>query len=180
MPGPDARTRNAQQGLPAHERRTLRAIAVFEALKGAGALAASLGFFSLLHHDLHQIAVALISHFGLDPDGRYPSIVLHYADLLANQSLRNLVLLASGYVVLRFAEAYGLWFARPWGEWLGALSGALYVPFELRHLLHSPTALSAAVLLGNVLVVGYLAWELARRRAVSRAARAGAAGSGKD
>jgi uncharacterized membrane protein (DUF2068 family) len=160
--------------------RTLRAIAVFEALKGAGALAASLGFFSLLHRDLHAPAAALISHFGLDPGGRYPAMVLRYADLIADQNLRNLVLLASGYVTLRLAEAYGLWFARPWGEWLGALSGALYVPFELRHLVHSPTAASAAVLAGNVLVVGYLALQLYRSRSVNRAATAGATGSGKD
>jgi uncharacterized membrane protein (DUF2068 family) len=141
-------------------RAALRAIAAFEALKGAGALAASLGLFSLLHHDLHQIAVALIGHFGLSPGDRYPSMVLRAADLLEQERLRNLVLLAIGYVSLRFAEAYGLWTARRWGEWLGALSGLLYVPFELWHLLHHPTLASAAVLAGNLLVVGYLARRL--------------------
>jgi uncharacterized membrane protein (DUF2068 family) len=146
---------------PSHgQKRALRTIAVLEAAKGAAALAASLGFFSLLHHDLHPLAVALISHFGLNPGDHYPAIVLHYADLLADQNLRNLVLLAAGYVVLRFAEAYGLWRQQRWGEWLGALSGALYVPFELRHLLHSPSLASVLVLAANVLVVAYLALQL--------------------
>jgi uncharacterized membrane protein (DUF2068 family) len=143
-------------------KRALRTIAVFEAIKGAAALAASLGFFSLLHHNLHAFAVALIGHFGLNPGDHYPAIVLRYADLLSDQSLRNLVLLAAGYVALRFTEAYGLWMQRRWGEWLGALSGALYVPFELRHLLHSPTTASVVVLAGNVLVVAYLALRLWR------------------
>jgi uncharacterized membrane protein (DUF2068 family) len=148
-------------------RRALRAIAVFEAIKGAAALAASLGFFSLLHHDLHRLATALISHFGLDPGGHYPAIVLRYADALADANLRNLVLLATGYVVLRFTEAYGLWRERRWGEWLGALSGVLYVPFELRHLLHSPTWESGAVLAGNLAIVAYLALQLRRADATT-------------
>jgi uncharacterized membrane protein (DUF2068 family) len=142
---------------PVVKRRALRTIAAFEAAKGATALAASLGLLSLLRHDLHQLAVTLISHFGLNPGGRYPSEVLHYADVLANTDVRSLVLLAAGYVVLRFCEAYGLWYQRTWGEWLGALSGALYVPFELRHLLHRPSLAAAVVLLINLLVVAYLA-----------------------
>ena len=143
-------------------RRALRTIAVFEAIKGGTALAASLGFFSLLHHDLHRAAVALISHFGLDPGDHYPAIVLRLADALADANLRTLVLLATGYVVLRFTEAYGLWHERRWGEWLGALSGALYVPFELRHLLHSPSWESGAVLAANLAVVAYLGSHLRR------------------
>jgi uncharacterized membrane protein (DUF2068 family) len=150
--------------LPAHpgRRRALRTIAAFEALKGVAALAASLGLLSLLHRDLHHFVAALISHFGLEPGDQYPALVLHYADLLADANRRNLVLLAAGYITLRFTEAYGLWLQRRWGEWLGALSGALYVPFELGHLLHRPTVLAGAVLAGNLLIVAYLARELNR------------------
>ncbi|HYA65189.1 MAG TPA: DUF2127 domain-containing protein, partial [Burkholderiaceae bacterium] len=57
------------------ERRALRTIALFEALKGLAALAASLGFFGLLHRDLHPFAEALISHFGLQPGDHYPSLL---------------------------------------------------------------------------------------------------------
>lgn len=146
------------------QRRTLRTIAIFEAIKGATALAASLGLLSLLHRDLHQLAVALIGHFGLQPGGRYPSLILHAADVLKDANLRSLVLLATGYVLLRFFEAYGLWFERIWGQWLGALSGALYVPFELWHLMYQPSVPGVAVLTINLLVVGFLAWQLWQER----------------
>ena len=149
-------------------RRTLRTIAAFEAVKGCAALAASLGLLSLLHHDLHHWAVALISHIGLDPGGHYPALLLHYADVLRDANLRTLMLAAGAYVLVRFFEAYGLWRERPWGEWLGALSGALYVPFEIRHLLHTPTTASVIVLASNVLVVGVLGWQLWRQRAAAR------------
>jgi uncharacterized membrane protein (DUF2068 family) len=144
--------------------KALRAIAGLEALKGVVALGASLGFLSLLHHDLHHIAAALIGHVGLDPGGLYPAMVLSDIDQLRGAPLRPLLLAASAYVLVRFLEAYGLWNGRPWGEWLGALSGALYVPFELRHLLHSPTLAVAVVITVNIAVVGFLAWQLRQRR----------------
>jgi len=65
---------------------------------------------------------------------------------------------------VRLAEAYGLWNDRAWAEWLCALSGGLYIPLELRHLLHQPSITSGAVLTGNVFVVGLLAYHLWQRR----------------
>ena len=146
------------------KRRALRVIAVFEAVKGGLALCAALGLFSLLHHDLHHLASALISHVGLDPGGRYPTLLLHAVDVLKDANLRSLVAVAAAYVSVRLAEAWGLWHGRSWGEWLGALSGALYLPFELQHLLHRPGVINAAVLLLNAGVVAFLGWQLWRER----------------
>ena len=146
------------------QRRALRAIAAFEAIKGAVALAAGLGFLSLLHQDLHRLAASLIGHIGLDPGAHYPAIVLHDVDQLLGANRRSLVLAVSGYVLVRSCEAFGLWNGRAWGEWLGALSGALYVPFEMRHLVHQPTLATAVVMAANVAVVGFLSWQLWRRR----------------
>lgn len=106
----------------------------------------------------------LIGHFGLDPNARYPSILLHYAELLPGANVRSLVFIALGYILVRLLEAYGLWNARAWGEWLGALSGGLYIPFEIGHLMHRPSVISAVVLAGNVFVVGFLVFQLWRRR----------------
>jgi uncharacterized membrane protein (DUF2068 family) len=156
--------RRVRRSHPVARRRALRTIAVFEAAKGVIVLAASLGGLSLLRVDLHHLAVVLIEHIGLRPDEHYPAIVLHYSDVLANTNLRSLVLLAAAYVVLRFGEAYGLWYQRAWGQWLGALSGGLYVPFELWHLVHRPSLLGAVVLVVNLLVVGFLAYVLWRER----------------
>ncbi|CAM3593439.1 DUF2127 domain-containing protein [Bordetella sputigena] len=151
--------------------RTQRLIALVEAAKGVGALAASIGLLGLLHHDLRHIVSVLIGHFGLDPGGHYPGELLRYATILQDTSLRTLVGLAAAYVILRLVEAYGLWRDRAWGEWLGALSGAIYVPFEVRHLLHRPSVLAAAVVLFNVGIVAFLAWQLWHRREAAPAMR---------
>lgn len=100
----------------------MRAIAVFEATKGIAALGASVGLLDLMHHDVRHLAMELIGNFGLHPDARYPSILLHYADLLPGADVRALVTLAFGYILVRLSEAYGLWNDLAWGEWLGALS----------------------------------------------------------
>lgn len=145
-------------------RRAVRAIASFEAIKGVVALAACLGLLSLLHHDLHRIATSLIGHIGLDPGDRYPAMVLDHVDQLLGARLRPLLLAAAAYIGVRFVEAYGLWHERSWAEWLGALSGALYIPFEARHLIHEPTLATAVVITVNLVVVGFLAWRLRQRR----------------
>lgn len=60
---------------------------------------------------------------------------------------------AGAYACVRFAEAYGLWFARSWAEWLAALSGALYVPVELFELYKNASWLGVGMLLANLLIV---------------------------
>jgi uncharacterized membrane protein (DUF2068 family) len=145
--------------------RTLRAIAVFEGLKGLAALASSIELLNLLHHDLRHFALELVGHFGLNPAQHYPALLLQYVDELNSTPVSTLMLFASAYVATRLTEAYGLWHERRWGEWLGALSGALYVPFELRHLYHQPSPISAAVLALNVAMVAFLAFQLRQRRA---------------
>ena len=164
MQTPSRRTGTLRKARDVARLRTLRAIAAFEAIKGVAALAAIVGVVDLMHHDARRLAIELIGRFHLTPDARFPSILLHYAELLPNADVRPLVYIASAYIAVRFLEAYGLWRARAWGEWLGALSGGLYIPFEFHHLMHRPSLISAAVLVGNLFVVGFLAYQLWRRR----------------
>ncbi|URI06908.1 DUF2127 domain-containing protein [Aquincola tertiaricarbonis] len=156
-------------------RQALRAIAAFEALKGLVALAAGLGLLSLLHHDLHRLALALIGHVGLDPGGHYPALLLGRLDQLQHLPTRLLLMAVLAYVALRWLEAWGLWKGAAWGEWLGALSGALYLPFELRHLLHRPSVAAAAVVTLNAVLVVVLARQWWRQRDRRRAQGAASA-----
>ena len=149
---------------PVAERKALRAIALFEAFKGFGALAVSLGLLALVHADLRDVVVNLIGTVGMDPEAHYPLMLLHYVDIFAAANKVPLVLVVAAYISVRLTEAWGLWFQRPWGEWLGALSGALYVPLEVRHLFLKQNWVSVLVLAFNVAVVAYLGWLLWRRR----------------
>lgn len=144
--------------------RALHAIALFEGVKGIAALTASVGLLSLAHHDVRAMAYALIGHFHLDPDAHYPRMLLDDAALLANENLRQAVLLAWLYASVRLVECYGLWKDRAWAEWLASLSGAIYLPLELMHLVKHTTAINGVVLVGNFSVVAYMVVRLWRRR----------------
>ena len=169
-PSPESQAHEVPPVLhPGPRKKALKAIAVFEALKGVAAIVAALGLLGLLHHDIHRLALALLWRFHLDPATPYPTLLLHYADLLSAINLRQLAPVAAGYVSLRFAEAWGLWKEKVWAEWLGALSGALYLPLEVAHLRHSPGVINAAVLLFNLLMVAFLAFQLWRRMHAARA-----------
>ena len=149
---------------PVVQGQALRAIALFEGLKGLAAIAASLGLPSLAHHDVRALAFALMGHLHLDPEAHFPRLVLDKLSDLNNANLRRVVLLAWAYAALRLAEGYGLWRDKAWAEWLAAVSGALYVPLEVSHLLTHTTAINGIVLGGNIAVVAYMVARLTRRR----------------
>lgn len=152
---------------PVAVRRTLHAIAAFEAIKGLAAFAAVVGVLDLMHHDVRQLAMELIGRIHLNPEAHYPSVLLHYANLLPGANLHSLFLLASGYIAVRLLESYGLWNNYAWGEWLGAVSGGIYIPFEFNHLLHRPSLITGLVLAGNLFLVAFLAVQLWRHHAVN-------------
>lgn len=145
-------------------RRAIRAIALVEAAKGIVVLLAATGLLALVHHDLNALAARLVAYTHLNPASRYPHIFLDAVAQLHQPRLLWLALGAAGYSALRLLEAYGLLRQRAWAEWLAALSGAIYVPFELAELLHKPSWLAAGVLLVNLAVVAVMAWALVQRR----------------
>ena len=146
----------------------LRLVALFEFAKGALALAAAAGLLAFVHHHIRDVVGELLLHLHLDPARRIPGIFLLLADRLESTDLWLLAVGAALYAIVRIAEAYGLWFDREWAEWLGAVSGAIYVPFELYALTKGVTPLKLATLGVNLLVVGVLSDALWRRRRATR------------
>ena len=147
----------------------MRAVALLEATKGAIVIGAGFGLLSLLHHDVRQLAIALVTRLHIDPERHSAGVFLNAAAQLNDARLWGLAALAFAYSALRFVEAYGLWLARRWGVWLGAAGGAIYIPVELYELWHRPSLLKVATLALNVVVVVYLVWNLHRQRAPSAA-----------
>ena len=150
--------------LPPTKRRGLRAIAVFEALKGLLVLAAGCGALALMHRDAQAMAEELIGHFHLNPASDYPRIFLMLAARADDTILWLLALAAFGYATLRLSEAYGLWRDRGWASWLGALSGAIYIPIEIVEFVREPSALHAGLLAANAAIVTVLGLRLAANR----------------
>ncbi|WP_298436131.1 DUF2127 domain-containing protein [Geobacter sp.] len=147
-------------GTPDHEAprvsADLRTIAFFEATKGLLVILAGLGLLSLIHRDVQAIAEEIVRHLHLNPASRVPRIFLEAADEASGGRLRLLALGAFGYAALRFAEAWGLWRGRAWAEWLGLVSGGIYLPVEIYELFVSVTPVKIGTFLVNLTVVAVL------------------------
>ena len=154
--------------MPAATHKGLRAVALFEALKGIVVLVAGFGMLSLLGRDAAALAERLIHRLHLDPAGHYSHIFLIMMGDVTNQRLWLIAGFATLYSTIRFAEAYGLWHERRWAEWFAALSGAVYIPIELYELILKVTWLRFATLAVNLLIVGYMVWLLTERRRQAR------------
>jgi uncharacterized membrane protein (DUF2068 family) len=138
----------------------LRAVALFEAAKGAFVLVAGFGLAGLLHREGERVADLLAGRLHLNPANRHVRIFLELLADLSSGKLWLLAALALTYACLRFIEAYGLWRNRAWAKWFAALSGGVYVPFELYELYSGLSWLKLAALIINVAVVAYMGYSI--------------------
>jgi uncharacterized membrane protein (DUF2068 family) len=142
----------------------LRLVALIELAKGVLVIAVGAGLLAYAHRDLQEVAEELLLHLHLNPASRIPGVFVELAARVTSINLWLLALGAATYASVRIAEGYGLWYDRAWAEWLGAVSGLIYVPFELYALSKGVTLLKLTTLALNVLVVAVLLDALLRRR----------------
>ena len=135
---------------------SVRAAALFEATKGALVFLAGFGVLSFIHRDAQLVAERLVTHLHLNPASHYPRIFIDTAANLTDSRLWTLAAMAGTYGLVRFIEAYGLWRGRRWAEWFAAVSGAIYIPFEIYELFKRVSGLSFGTFLVNVLIVGLM------------------------
>ncbi len=140
------------------QRSALRAIATFEALKGALVVIAGFGVLSLLHRDAYETADHLLRALHFNPEGHVATVFLRAADKVTDAKLWAAAAGALVYSTVRFVEAYGLWNARVWAEWFALLSGCLYLPWEIFELIARPTPVRWLVFGTNLAIVLYMGY----------------------
>jgi len=143
-----------------HTLQALRGIATFELAKGLIVLLAAIAILFLVGRDPWDVADGLLRLLHISPDGHFAQMFLDWADTLTDAKLWAVAGAAAAYSVLRFLEAYGLWYARAWAEWIALVSGSLYLPFEIYRLIHRQTLLHVSILLINLAIVLYMAYLL--------------------
>ncbi|MEO6173102.1 MAG: DUF2127 domain-containing protein [Arenimonas sp.] len=137
-------------------RKRLRIVAIIDIFKSVIILSVGLGIFRAHSNVLEHGGQVLLRLLDLDPTVGAPFKFLeflHAADL--EHGL--LMIFATAYALLRFVEAYGLWFTRSWARWLGLISSGMYVPFELYYFIKSPGWTTLIVLSVNLIVI-WLLW----------------------
>ncbi|NTW53215.1 MAG: DUF2127 domain-containing protein [Chlorobaculum sp.] len=140
----------------------LRAVSIFEAGKGVLVLLLSLSLYTFEHHDFRHIAAAFERRWHLDLSLHIPGFIRMFMLNLTESRLHLIVFVAVIYVLMRFIEAYGLWFERRWAEWFALWSGGVYLPVELYELTRGFSWLKFGFLFANLLIVLYMVLALRR------------------
>jgi uncharacterized membrane protein (DUF2068 family) len=138
--------------------KVLRAVASFELSKGLMVVAAGFGVLLLLHRDTSEIAQNLLRLLHISPDHRLSRLLMRSANRVTDQKLWTFAGVALVYSILRFVEAYGLWKARAWAEWIALISGAIYLPFEVVELIRRLSLFHLSLLIVNLAVVLYMVY----------------------
>ncbi len=133
----------------------LKAVAILEITKASLALITGIWFFSTLGRDWSIAFEELLHHFY--PEAPVPERIVSFFKLFDSQYQ---IIAASGfilYAILHFAEGIGLWKSQHWAEWLGVISGGIYIPFEVFELSNHPSWITLVILAINLAAVVYLA-----------------------
>ena len=131
----------------------LRSVALIEFIKGAIVLAAAISLYWL---DPSDVTEAFLNFVHISPDHHFARLLFAFADRLSDIKEWQVIAGASCYSGLRFAESYGLWRARPWAEWIALVSGAIYLPIEIKLLAHRLSLFHAGIFVVNVAIVLFM------------------------
>jgi uncharacterized membrane protein (DUF2068 family) len=132
-------------------------------VRGAALVAAGVYLLGHLHSDLGRVADRLMRRLELDPRRPFLHRIVRHLHALGASEVRVLAVAALAYGALELVEGVGLWLDRLWAEYLTVVATSLLVPLEVYEEIRKPSALKAAGIVVNVLVVCYLALRLRRR-----------------
>ena len=144
-----------------HAHPGLHIIALVEAVKGGLALLAASGLELIGPAPLQRWVHELIARFQLDP---HHGGIAWLIGAINPGGIHLAALVAALYGVMHILEGWGLWRARAWASWLGCVTAAAYLPFDVYALFVHPGWIALAVVAVNVIVVWVLARDLLRRR----------------
>ena len=119
---------------------------------------------ALVHKDVWLYAESLLALLHVSTDRHSAQIFLDFADNVTDARLWAAAQIAFAYAGLRFTEAYGLWNARTWAEWVAFISGSLLLPLEVRELVRGVTLLRSALFIVNLAVVLYMLYVIISNR----------------
>ena len=138
------------------QRRRLRTVAVIETIKGVLVMMVATGLLSLAPGTIQRAGQALLAKFDWLPDLGLPELIDRLSAGFDSHRLAFAILVAI-YILIRFFEAYGLWWQREWARWLGLIGVSVYIPFELYALFVDPGWGPASILAFNLLIF-WLLW----------------------
>jgi uncharacterized membrane protein (DUF2068 family) len=156
----EARNDPSATAMHRHRDRGLLAIGVFKLVKSAFFFSVGIGAIKLLHKDLGDVVMRVVTALRLDVEGRFVSFLIQKVDLIDMHRLREAGLGAFAYSALALVEGIGLMLEKVWAEFLTLGLTISFLPWELYELARHPDLVRLSLLLANLVVLAYLLWLL--------------------
>ena len=144
--------------------RWIVVIGVLKLLKAGAVGVLGVGAILARGHDPVGGVREAVHTFGLAPGSRVVNALVTRAAHLREHDLALAAGVLLAYAAVFVVEGVALLLRKRWGEYLTVLVTGSFVPFEVYEIARHATALRAAGLALNVVVVAYLAWHLRQRR----------------
>lgn len=147
--------------------RDVRMVALFELAKGgvSGSVAAALLLFG--PQRVHDFIAMIGEWLHFDPQ---QSAMARVLAAITPETVHLAAMAIGVYACLRFVLFWGLWHARAWASWFGAIAATLYLPFCSYAVVRYPGWPTFAVLALNVFIVWVLVRDVRKRLAAKRLA----------
>ena len=104
-----------------------------------------------------------VSELDASPERRlFPRLLATVLRPIGQFQTRTVLLLGIGallFGLLELTEAVGLARRRRWAEYLTVIAGCIGIPFEVEEVLRRQTVIRVSILLINIAIVIYLAWQ---------------------
>jgi uncharacterized membrane protein (DUF2068 family) len=147
------------------ERVGLELVALYSFVKAGALVAAGLAALGMLNGRVSIAANNWLEGLALRYESRlFGRLAEHALPYLDRAHGRRLIEIAVGAFIIAavyVVEGIGLWRCRRWAEYLTIGVSASFLPFELAGLFRHPSVALLVTFILNVIVVGFLAWQLA-------------------
>jgi uncharacterized membrane protein (DUF2068 family) len=161
LPAPPQDETHGHYNPDPHAHPGLHVIALFEAGKGLLAWMAASGLALIGPEPLQHWVNLLIARFQLDPDR---GAMAWLAQSIRPGTVHLAAAIVATYGALHVLEGWGLWRAKAWASWLGCVTAALYLPFDIYAFALHRHWMEAVVVAVNLIVVWVLARDLLKRK----------------
>ncbi len=148
-------------GKPTHG-RGLRLIAAFKLLKAVALIAVGVGALRLLHKDAAAVTLHWINVFQVDPHNHFIDLLVTKLAILDDRRLKELSVGTFVYAAIFLVEGAGLSLCKRWAEYFTIITTSSLLPIEVYELAKRVSIGRSMALLINLIIVGYLVFELRR------------------
>lgn len=138
-------------------------IGIFKLGKALFFFCVGMGAIHLLHKDLGDEAMRLVTALRFDPESRFTALLMDKVDLIDARQLRTIGMATILYSGLALTEGIGLLLEKTWAEYLTLFLTISFLPWEMFELARRPNWFRFGLLLINLAVLWYLVWLLRRK-----------------